>query len=62
MRRPRGLGCRAARPDALVVAAYGLILPPWLLELPRLGCFEHPRLVAAEVARRRADPARHPGR
>ncbi len=28
----------AARPDALVVAAYGLILPPWLLELPRLGC------------------------
>jgi len=28
----------AARPDALVVAAYGLILPPWLLVLPRLGC------------------------
>jgi methionyl-tRNA formyltransferase len=28
----------AARPDVLVVAAYGLILPPWLLELPRLGC------------------------
>ena len=28
----------AARIDALVVAAYGLILPPWLLELPRLGC------------------------
>jgi methionyl-tRNA formyltransferase len=27
-----------ARIDALVVAAYGLILPPWLLELPRLGC------------------------
>jgi methionyl-tRNA formyltransferase len=27
-----------ARPDVLVVAAYGLILPPWLLELPRLGC------------------------
>jgi methionyl-tRNA formyltransferase len=27
-----------ARPDALVVAAYGLILPPWVLELPRLGC------------------------
>jgi len=22
----------------VVVAAYGLILPPWLLELPRLGC------------------------
>ena len=29
---------QAARPDVLVVAAYGLILPPWLLELPRLGC------------------------
>jgi methionyl-tRNA formyltransferase len=24
--------------DVLVVAAYGLILPPWVLELPRLGC------------------------
>ena len=29
---------RAARPDVIMVAAYGLILPPWLLELPRLGC------------------------
>jgi methionyl-tRNA formyltransferase len=28
----------AARPDVLVVAAYGLMLPPWLLDLPRLGC------------------------
>jgi len=28
----------AARPDVLVVAAYGLILPQWLLEGPRLGC------------------------
>jgi methionyl-tRNA formyltransferase len=28
----------AARPDVLVVAAYGLILPRWVLELPRLGC------------------------
>ncbi|MGL6110960.1 MAG: methionyl-tRNA formyltransferase [Rubrivivax sp.] len=26
------------KPDVLVVAAYGLILPPWVLELPRLGC------------------------
>ena len=24
--------------DVLVVAAYGLILPQWLIELPRLGC------------------------
>jgi len=29
---------RVARPDAIVVAAYGLILPLWLLELPRWGC------------------------
>lgn len=28
----------AAAIDAIVVAAYGLILPPWLLELPSLGC------------------------
>jgi methionyl-tRNA formyltransferase len=28
----------AARADVMVVAAYGLILPQWVLELPRLGC------------------------
>lgn len=28
----------AARPDVLVVAAYGLLLPQWVLDLPRLGC------------------------
>ncbi|HKX43888.1 MAG TPA: methionyl-tRNA formyltransferase [Burkholderiaceae bacterium] len=28
----------SAQPDVLIVAAYGLILPPWVLELPRLGC------------------------
>ena len=27
-----------AAPRAIVVAAYGLILPPWLLEMPALGC------------------------
>jgi len=27
-----------AAPDVLVVAAYGLILPAWVLALPRLGC------------------------
>ncbi len=27
-----------AAPDVLVVAAYGLILPGWVLDLPRLGC------------------------
>jgi methionyl-tRNA formyltransferase len=29
---------QAAQLDVLVVAAYGLILPQWVLELPRLGC------------------------
>jgi methionyl-tRNA formyltransferase len=28
----------AAQPDVLVVAAYGLILPQWVLAQPRLGC------------------------
>ena len=27
-----------ARPDVMVVAAYGLILPQWVLDLPRLRC------------------------
>jgi methionyl-tRNA formyltransferase len=27
-----------AAPDVMVVAAYGLILPPWVLALPRHGC------------------------
>jgi methionyl-tRNA formyltransferase len=28
----------AAAPDVMVVAAYGLLLPQWILDLPRLGC------------------------
>ena len=28
----------AMRPEAMVVAAYGLILPQWVLDLPPLGC------------------------
>jgi methionyl-tRNA formyltransferase len=28
----------ALQPDVMVVAAYGLILPRWVLDLPRLGC------------------------
>ena len=28
----------AAQPDIMVVAAYGLLLPQWVLNLPRLGC------------------------
>ncbi|MEZ2741650.1 methionyl-tRNA formyltransferase [Paenalcaligenes hominis] len=29
---------QAIQPDIMVVAAYGLILPQWVLDLPRLGC------------------------
>jgi methionyl-tRNA formyltransferase len=29
---------QAANADAMVVAAYGLILPRWVLDVPRLGC------------------------
>ncbi|MBI4165643.1 MAG: methionyl-tRNA formyltransferase, partial [Acidobacteria bacterium] len=25
-------------PDAIVIVAYGRIIPPWMIELPRLGC------------------------
>ncbi len=28
----------AARPDAIVVAAYGHMIPKWMIALPRLGC------------------------
>ncbi|MGA8042255.1 MAG: methionyl-tRNA formyltransferase [Terracidiphilus sp.] len=28
----------ALQPDAIVVVAYGRIIPPWMLALPRLGC------------------------
>jgi methionyl-tRNA formyltransferase len=28
----------SVQPDACIVAAYGKILPPWLLQIPRLGC------------------------
>jgi methionyl-tRNA formyltransferase len=32
-------GLAEAGADAMVVAAYGLILPQWVLDQPRLGCF-----------------------
>jgi methionyl-tRNA formyltransferase len=36
------------QPDAMVVVGYGQILPPWLLELPRLGCINlHASLLPA---------------
>jgi methionyl-tRNA formyltransferase len=52
----------AAQPDVMVVAAYGLILPQWVLDLPQARLPEHPRLAAAALARRRAHPPRHRGR
>lgn len=33
-----GAALQAAKVDVMVVAAYGLILPQWVLDLPRLGC------------------------
>ena len=32
------LAIKAARADVMVVAAYGLLLPQWVLDAPRLGC------------------------
>jgi methionyl-tRNA formyltransferase len=58
LRGDEGLAAlRAWHPDALVVVAYGLILPPEVLELPRFGCINiHASLLprwrgAAPVAR-----------
>ena len=47
--------------DVMVVAAYGLILPKAVLQLPRLRLFEHPCFVVAALARSRAYPARDSG-
>ncbi|MDO9135806.1 methionyl-tRNA formyltransferase [Hydrogenophaga sp.] len=33
-----GAAIEAAQADVMVVAAYGLILPQWVLDVPRLGC------------------------
>jgi methionyl-tRNA formyltransferase len=44
VRQPANLGAdevdalRALAPDAMIVVAYGLILPPAILEIPRFGC------------------------
>ncbi|AGZ79521.1 methionyl-tRNA formyltransferase [Anaplasma marginale str. Dawn] len=33
-------------PDAIIVASYGMILPRWMLEVPRFGCINvHPSLL-----------------
>ncbi len=37
--RAARVAIEAAQPDAMVVAAYGLILPQWVLDSAHLGCF-----------------------
>jgi methionyl-tRNA formyltransferase len=57
----------SVRPDACVVAAYGKILPEWLLPIPRLGCINvHASLLpryrgAAPINWAIADGARETG-
>jgi methionyl-tRNA formyltransferase len=49
----------AVNADAMIVAAYGLLLPPAVLTLPRLGCLNiHASLLPRQ---RGADPASDPG-
>lgn len=39
---------KAEKPDAIIVASYGMILPPAVLEIPRFGCINvHPSLLPA---------------
>ncbi|KAF2281742.1 hypothetical protein GH714_042566 [Hevea brasiliensis] len=53
VRSPASLGSDSERgiiekyvPDAIVVASYGMILPRWMLEVPRFGCINvHPSLL-----------------
>ena len=44
----------AIAPDAIVVVAYGRIIPPWMLALPRLGLHQSAWVAAAKISRRRA--------
>ena len=49
-----------ADPDVIVVAAYGLILPGWVLDLPRYGCINiHASLLPRYRGRRHADRRDH---
>ena len=41
----------------MIMAAYGLILPQWVLDLPARELPEHPRLAAAALAPRGAHPS-----
>ncbi len=48
---------KALAPDVLLVAAFGEILRPEVLALPRARAGQSARLLAAEIPRRRADSA-----
>ena len=49
---------RAIAPDVMVVAAYGLILPQWVLDLPRLGCLNIHASLLPRCARLSSAPSR----
>jgi methionyl-tRNA formyltransferase len=51
----------AAQADVMVVAAYGLILPQWVLDAPRLGCLNIHASVLPRWRGRRAHPSRDRG-
>ena len=46
----------AIKPDAIIVVAYGRIIPEWMLNLPPLGQPQPARLAASQIPRRRAHP------
>ena len=49
-------------PELIVVAAFGQILRPAVLDLPRYGCINVHASLAAALARRGADPGGDPRR
>ena len=46
----------AIQPDAIIVVAYGRIIPDWMLNLPRLGQHQFACVAAAQIPRRRSHP------
>ncbi len=52
----------ALEADVAVVAAYGLILPQAVLDMPKARLPQRPRLAPAALARSRPDPTCDPGR
>jgi len=48
-----------AQADAMVVAAYGLILPQWVLDVARPRLLQHSCFTLAALAGRSTDSPRH---